>query len=88
MQEPSAYSPAQSIDQNSFLSRRYFYIVALIAVTTMVMIGFALIDMQYGASTSSSFSSSASFHRACHSPREGYTYGFFHGFASASPDWS
>jgi hypothetical protein len=61
MQEPSAYSPVRSIDQNSFLSRRYFYIVALIAVTTMVMIGFALVDMQYGASTSSSFSSSSEF---------------------------
>jgi hypothetical protein len=61
MQGPSAYSPVQGIDQNSLLSRRYFYIVALIAVTTMVMIGFALVDMQYGASTNGSFSSSSEF---------------------------
>jgi hypothetical protein len=61
MQKPSAYSPVQGIDQDSFLSRRYFYIVALIAITMMVMIGFALVNMQYGASTSSSFSSSSEF---------------------------
>ena len=61
MQKPFPYSPGQNIDQDSFVSRNKFHIAALIAATMMVMIGFALINMQFGASSGSSFSPSSEF---------------------------
>jgi|GraSoiStandDraft_17_1057272.scaffolds.fasta_scaffold1914403_1 uncharacterized membrane protein len=61
MQKSFPYSPRQNIDQDSFLSRKSFYIAALVAATMTVMIGFTLADMKYGASTSSSSSSPSEF---------------------------
>ena len=40
MQKSFPYSPRQNIDQDSFLSRKSFYIAALVAATMTVMIGF------------------------------------------------
>jgi hypothetical protein len=61
MKKSVPYSAAQNIDQDSFSSRKNFYIATLIAATMMVMIGFALINMQFGASSGSSFSASNEF---------------------------
>jgi hypothetical protein len=60
MQKPFPYSPFQSIDQNS-ISRKYSSIGALVAVIMLLVIGFVLVNIQRGASTSSSFSSLGEF---------------------------
>jgi bacteriorhodopsin len=60
MQKPFPYSPFQSIDQNS-ISRKSSSIGALVAVIMLLVIGFVLVNIQQGASTSNSFSSFGEF---------------------------
>jgi hypothetical protein len=61
MQKPFPYSPGQNIDQDSFVSRQKFHVAALIAATMIVIIGLTLVNIKYGASPSSSYSSSSEF---------------------------
>jgi hypothetical protein len=61
MPKPLAYSPVHKIALNTSLSRRRLSIIAFVGAITVLMIGFALVNAQYGRSDSAVHSSPSSF---------------------------
>jgi len=50
MQKPFAHSSFQSIEQNSFLTRRIVSTIAVVALVALSTIGITIVNAHYGAS--------------------------------------
>jgi hypothetical protein len=50
MHKPFAHSSFQSIEQNSFLTRRHVSIIAAVALVALSAIGITIVNTHYGAS--------------------------------------